>query len=66
MASTIAFFADGALKKISASGGGVQTLCPAPDGRGGTWNRNGDILFAPTSTSASVARLRGGRRGDGR
>jgi Tol biopolymer transport system component len=48
--STIAFFADGSLKKISASGGGVQVLCPAPDGRGGTWNRGGDILFAPTST----------------
>jgi Tol biopolymer transport system component len=49
--STIAFFADGALKKIPASGGGVQVLCPAPDGRGGTWSRGGDILFAPTSTS---------------
>jgi eukaryotic-like serine/threonine-protein kinase len=48
---TIAFFADGALKKISASGGGVQVLCPAPLGRGGTWSRGGDILFAPTSTS---------------
>lgn len=50
-ASTIAFFADGALKKMPAAGGGVQVLCPAPDGRGGAWSRNGDILFAPTSTS---------------
>jgi Tol biopolymer transport system component len=49
--STIAFFADGALKKMPASGGAVQVLCQAPDGRGGTWSRNGDILFAPTSTS---------------
>ena len=54
--STIAFFADGALKKISASGGGVQVLCPAPDGRGGTWSRDGVILFAPTSTSG-LARI---------
>lgn len=54
--TAIAFFAEGALKKISASGGGVQVLCPAPDGRGGTWSRGGDILFAPTSTTG-LARI---------
>jgi eukaryotic-like serine/threonine-protein kinase len=43
----IAFFADGKLKKIQASGGPVQVLCDAPQGRGGTWNRNGIIVFAP-------------------
>jgi eukaryotic-like serine/threonine-protein kinase len=46
----IAFFADGKLKKIDTSGGSPQTLCNAPDGRGGTWSRDGVILFAPGST----------------
>jgi len=43
----IAFFAEGKLKKILASGGPTLTLCPAPSGRGGTWNAEGDILFTP-------------------
>ena len=47
----IAFFADGKLKKIEASGGPVQSLCDAPAGEGGTWNRDGTIVFAPTSTA---------------
>jgi eukaryotic-like serine/threonine-protein kinase len=43
----IGFFADGKLKKIDASGGPPQTLCDAPLSRGGTWNREGVILFSP-------------------
>ena len=43
----IGFFADGKLKKIEASGGPPATLCDASLGRGGTWNRDGVILFAP-------------------
>jgi dipeptidyl aminopeptidase/acylaminoacyl peptidase len=35
------------LKRIEASGGPVQALCDAPNGRGGTWNREGVIVFAP-------------------
>jgi eukaryotic-like serine/threonine-protein kinase len=46
----IGFFADGKLKKINASGGSPQTLCDAPVNRGGTWNRDGVILFAPVVT----------------
>ena len=42
----IAFFADGKLKKIAAAGGPVQVLCDAPIGRGGTWNRDGVLVFA--------------------
>ncbi len=42
----IGFFADSKLKKIDASGGPAQTLCGAPIGRGGAWNREGVILFA--------------------
>jgi Tol biopolymer transport system component len=43
----IGFFATGKLKKIEASGGPAQPLCDAVDGRGGTWNREGTIVFAP-------------------
>jgi len=43
----IGFFANGKLKKVEASGGVVQTLCDSPFGRGGTWNRDGVILFTP-------------------
>ncbi|MFH2052025.1 MAG: protein kinase [bacterium] len=46
----IAFFAGGKLKKILASGGPTLTLCSAPNGRGGTWNADGDILFTPEPT----------------
>jgi Serine/threonine protein kinase len=48
----IGFFANGKLKKIDAAGGPAQTLCDAPDGRGGTWNRDGVIVFAPDLNSA--------------
>jgi serine/threonine protein kinase len=43
----IGFFAQSKLKKVDASGGPPQTLCDAPNGRGGTWNRDGVIVFAP-------------------
>jgi len=43
----IGFFADGKLKKVDVSGGQVQVLCDAPNGRGGTWNRDGVIVFSP-------------------
>jgi eukaryotic-like serine/threonine-protein kinase len=45
--ASIGFFADGKLKKIAASGGPAQTLCDAPINRGGTWSRDGVILFSP-------------------
>ena len=43
----IAFFADGKLKKIDASGGPALTLADARLGRGGSWSRDGVIVFAP-------------------
>jgi len=43
----IGFFAGGKLKKIDASGAPPQTLCDvAAESRGGTWNRDGVIVFA--------------------
>ena len=54
---SIAFFADGKLKKVEVLGGPVQTLCDAPSGRGGTWNKDGVILFTPDA-SATVGLYR--------
>ena len=45
---SLGFFADGKLKKLSLSGGPVQMLCDAPSGRGGTWSKDGVILFTPS------------------
>jgi serine/threonine protein kinase/Tol biopolymer transport system component len=46
--NTIAFFANGQLKTIDASGGPVHDLCPAPQPRSGTWSKDGVIVFAPS------------------
>ena len=46
---SIAFFADGKLKKLEVAGGPIQTVCDAPSGRGGTWNRDGVVVFTPDS-----------------
>jgi len=46
----VGFFADQKLKKIDVSGGPPITLADAPDGRGGTWNSEGVIVFAPDSS----------------
>jgi len=45
----VGFFADAKLKKIEVSGGPAQTLCDSPQGRGGSWNREGTILFSPAA-----------------
>ncbi len=47
---SLGFFADGKLKKLNVAGGPVQTLCDAPTGRGGTWNKDGVILYTPSGT----------------
>jgi eukaryotic-like serine/threonine-protein kinase len=45
---SIGFFADGKLKKVEVSSGrSPQVLCDAPNGRGGSWNRDGVIVFSP-------------------
>jgi serine/threonine protein kinase/Tol biopolymer transport system component len=42
----IGFFQSGKMKKIEASGGPSVTICDAPDGRGGSWNQYGVIIFS--------------------
>ena len=54
----LGFFSDGKLKKISINGGPAQTLCDAPNGVGGTWSREGVILFQPgAATGAPLMRV---------
>ena len=73
----VAFDAGGRLKKLDVSGGLPQTLCDLPSGSvavGGSWNRDGDIIFGnfggllrvrETGGAASpltIARSRRGKR----
>jgi serine/threonine protein kinase len=45
----IGFFADGKLKTISVAGGPPRILCDAPNSGGGSWSRDGTILFGSAS-----------------
>ena len=47
----IGFFSNGKLRIIEAVGGPPLALCNATDGKGGTWNRDGMIVFAPSYNS---------------
>jgi len=50
---SIGFFADRKLKRIDLAGGAPVTLCDIPDyGRGGTWNRDGVIVFSGARAGA--------------
>ncbi|NDQ58123.1 MAG: protein kinase [Acidipila sp.] len=49
---SVGFFADGKLKKLDIAGGPVQVICEAPSGRGGTWNKDGVIVFTPSGQLA--------------
>jgi len=44
---SLGFFAEGKLKVMDIASGTARTLCNASEGRGGTWNQEGTILFAP-------------------
>jgi Tol biopolymer transport system component len=47
---SIAFFADQKLMKMQLNGGPPIPICPAPQGRGGAWNEDNTIVFAPSAT----------------
>jgi eukaryotic-like serine/threonine-protein kinase len=51
-AAFVGFYADGKLKKVSASGGSIQVLANASSGRGATWGRSGVIVYAPDAGGA--------------
>ncbi|MFY9552545.1 MAG: protein kinase [Thermoanaerobaculia bacterium] len=44
---SIGFFAQHKLKRVPASGGAVQVICDAADGRGASWSVDDVIAFAP-------------------
>jgi Tol biopolymer transport system component/predicted Ser/Thr protein kinase len=44
----LGFFAGGKLKRIEVAGGPALSICDAPDARGGSWSREGTILFEPS------------------
>ena len=48
---SLAFFADGQLKRLDLGGGAPRVLAAARAARGGTWNAAGVILFAPNIAS---------------
>ncbi|MFN0150151.1 MAG: protein kinase domain-containing protein [bacterium] len=54
------FSTDRKLRKISIDGGTPSTLCDAGVGRGGTWNRDGVIVFAPAPEGPLVRVSAGG------
>ncbi len=56
----IGFFAGGNLERADIQRGAVEIVCAAPQGRGGSWSRNGTIVFAPTSSGPLFAVPAGG------
>src|SRR5262245_39543 len=44
----IGFFAEGKVKRVDLGGGAPQSLADAPYPRGGTWNADGVIVYAPS------------------
>ena len=57
MAARLGFLPTASLKRIDLGSGGLQVLADAPSGRGGTWNRDDVLVFAPD--------VRGPDAGDG-
>jgi eukaryotic-like serine/threonine-protein kinase len=47
----LGFFAEEKLKMVPIAGGAARVLAAAPSGRGGSWARDGTIVFAPDLTS---------------
>ncbi len=56
----IGFFLDNKLKKIALAGGTLETLCDSPINGGGTWNREGVILFGAGAAGIKRISAKGG------
>ena len=48
----VAFFASGKLRRVNLRGGPAMPICDSQQGRGGSWSRNGIIVFTPTTAEA--------------
>ena len=53
----VGFFAQGKLKRVAVSGGPAQSICDAANGRGGSWSRDGVIVFSPDVKGISIQRV---------
>jgi eukaryotic-like serine/threonine-protein kinase len=53
----LGFFAAGKLRRINADGGDLRTIVDAPEGMGGTWNRDDVIVFAPAKGDGPLYRV---------
>jgi serine/threonine-protein kinase len=51
----VGFFAQGQLKKVAVAAGTVQTLCAAPNARGGTWA--GESIYFAATGNAGISRV---------
>jgi hypothetical protein len=56
----VGFFAGGALKRLDLGGGAPQTLAPAENGTGGTWNTDGVIVFSNSNSALMRVSATGG------
>ncbi len=56
----IGFFSAAKLKKVPVSGGAAIVLADAPDNRGSTWGKGGDIVFTPSPATGLVLVRDGG------
>jgi serine/threonine protein kinase/Tol biopolymer transport system component len=50
----VAFYSGGALKRIAVAGGAATNICASPQGRGGTWGKDGTIVFSTDVQSGLV------------
>jgi eukaryotic-like serine/threonine-protein kinase len=56
----VAYFAKGRLLKMSLADGRVEAICEAMEARGGSWGRDGTIVFAPSVYGVLSAVSEGG------
>jgi serine/threonine protein kinase len=57
----LGFTSQGTLKKVDLAGGAPQIICDAPPSlAGGTWNRDGEIIFAGSTGGLWLVRAAGG------
>ncbi len=56
----IGYFAGGRVRMMELASGSTTDLADAPNGRGGTWNAAGDLVFAPSADAALMIRTASG------
>lgn len=57
---SVGFFAEARLKRLDIAGGSPLALAEAANGRGGTWNQDGMILFNPVGAGLARVAATGG------